>query len=210
MHSRNRNPAPHNGGRDDWRAFALVSAGAVLLIALAFGLGALLNTPPLERFSLSWRAIVIGIGATAPMIILLDLFMRTKHRGLARFRESQIEFFRTIGFRFTPARIALLAIGAGVSEELLFRGVLQTWIEGGMPLAWAIVLPNILFGALHARTALYAVIAGLVGVYMGVLFAISGNLLAPIIAHGLYDWIALIYTQRAIAARGTVAPSGSE
>ncbi|MCA8894653.1 MAG: CPBP family intramembrane metalloprotease, partial [Amphiplicatus sp.] len=61
--------------------------------------------------------------------------------------------------------------------------------------------PNIAFGALHARTSLYAFIAGMVGVYMGLVFAATDNVLAPIITHAAYDWAALIITQRAIAAR---------
>ena len=55
-----------------------------------------------------------------------------------------------------------------------------------------------LFGALHARTILYAVIAGVVGVYFGVLMEVTDNLLTPVIAHGLYDAVALEYTRRAV------------
>ena len=48
------------------------------------------------------------------------------------------------------------------------------------------------------RTVLYAIIAGLVGVYLGVLYEATGNLLAPMTAHALYDAVALEYTRRAI------------
>lgn len=96
-----------------------------------------------------------------------------------------------------------MAIGAGVSEELLFRGVLQTWSDRFLPLAFAILATNVLFGALHARTVLYAVIAGFVGVYLGVVFEASGNLVAPIVTHALYDAVALELARRAMAARHT-------
>lgn len=187
--------------RDDHRVFLLVLAGAALMIAVAFGLGAILAAPPLKYFSVNAFAALLGAAATGPLLVLLIWFMRTDIPALVRFRESQIEFFAHVGFRFTPARIALLAIGAGISEELLFRGVLQVWLDGLAPLFWAIVLPNILFGALHARTSLYALIAGAVGVYMGVVFAATENVLAPIITHAAYDWAALIITDRAITAR---------
>jgi membrane protease YdiL (CAAX protease family) len=36
---------------------------------------------------------------------------------------------------------------------------------------------------------------------MGVLFAATGNVMAPIITHALYDWVALWITRRAIEAR---------
>lgn len=187
--------------RDDHRAFLLVLAGAVLMVALAYGLGVLARASPHAHLSFSLFDIVLGIAATGPLVLLLTWFMRTDIPVLVRFRQSQIDFFAKVGFRFTPTRIALLAISAGVSEELLFRGVLQSWIGSALPLMWAIILPNVLFGALHARTSLYAFISGLIGVYMGVLFAATGNVLAPIITHAAYDWVALTITQRAIEAQ---------
>lgn len=196
-----------NETRDDTRAFLLVLAGAVLMALLAYALGLIVKTPPFARLSFSILDVLLGVAAVGPLVLLLHWFMRTDIPVLARFRKSQIDFFAKVGFRFTPLRIALLAISAGISEELLFRGVLQTWIDSAMPLVWAIILPNIVFGALHARTSLYAFIAGLVGVYMGVLFAATDNVLAPIITHAAYDWVALIITRRAIAARGDEMPA---
>ena len=60
-----------------------------------------------------------------------------------------------------------------------------------------------MFGALHARTALYAAIAFLVSIYLGLLYALSGTLLAPMITHGLYDFVAFDWTRRAIDAAMT-------
>jgi len=188
--------------QDDWKTFALMVAGMAVTLAAAFGFGLLLETPPAATLRFEAPALIAGVLATAPLVLLLEWFMRTGHPPLARFRESQIGFFAGIGFRFSPLRIAVLAIGAGVTEELLFRGVFQTWAAGELPLFLALLLPNILFGALHWRTTLYAVIAGLVGVYLGVVFLMTGNLLAPIVAHALYDAVALHKTARAITARG--------
>ncbi|MHA7873533.1 MAG: CPBP family intramembrane glutamic endopeptidase, partial [Hyphococcus sp.] len=132
-------------------------------------------------------------------VVFLWWFSNTGHPALAEFRRSQIEFFSEIGFVFTPPRIVAMAIGAGVCEELLFRGVLQTWINGFAPVLIAIIVSNVVFGLLHMRTAMYAVIAGCVGAYFGALYALTDNLLTAIVAHGLYDAVALEYTRRAIA-----------
>lgn len=191
------------GADKDPRTFPIILAGLAVTIAGAFLLGYFLKSPPLARFSFDAADIGAGILATAPLIALLFWFMQTKHKALAAFRESQIDFFAEIGFRFTPMRIAIMAIGAGVSEEMLFRGVLQEWAERFLPLAAALVLTNILFGVLHARTALYAIIAGFVGVYLGVVFAAADNLIAPIVAHALYDAVALDLARRAILQRQT-------
>ncbi len=180
------------------RTFAVVMGGTALLGFAAVGLSFVLKTPLGPQFSVSVNDFLIGVIATLPLVVFLWWFTNTTLEDLAVFRRSQIRFFSEIGFQFTPLRIALMAIGAGVSEELLFRGVLQSWFAGFSPIALAIVLSNLLFGALHLRTVLYAVIAGLVGCYLGAVFAFTGNLLAPIVTHALYDAAALEYTRRAI------------
>lgn len=167
-------------------------APAAIVLALLFAV----DLPPLMKAGP--KAIVAGVAATGPLVALLAWFMRTKWRPLAAFRLSQLRFFSEIGFRLTPMRAFLLAIIAGVGEEALFRGVLQTAASREFPLAAAIILPSLLFGALHARTALYAAIAFLVSVYLGVLYALSETLLAPMITHGLYDFVAFDWTRRAI------------
>jgi hypothetical protein len=186
---------------DDAHAFLVAMAGLAAVFAAAFGFSFLLKTPPLARFSFEIGAVAVGVAATAPLLALLYWFLTTRWKSAVAFRDSQIDFFATIGFEFTPIRIAILAVGAGISEEILFRGVLQTWMTGPMPVWQAILFTNLIFGALHARTVFYAVAAGLVGVYLGLLLEVSGNLIAPMIAHALYDVVALDYARRAIAGR---------
>ena len=188
----------NNGGLSGPNAFYVTMAGTVVLGLLAFGLSLLFKTPLSPQLNLSADDALIGIIATLPPVLFLWWFSNTNIPMFAEFRQSQIEFFAEIGFQFTPLRIVAMAIAAGVCEELMFRGVFQTWITGYMPVVFAILLSNIIFGLLHMRTVLYAVIAGLIGVYFGILFAATQNLLVPIISHGLYDAVALEYTRRAI------------
>lgn len=180
------------------RTFAFVLFGTIFLGVIAVGASYLTGTPLPPQIDFNPNDVLIGIIATLPLVIFLWWFSNTTLERLAAFRRSQIKFFAEIGFTFTPARIALMAVGAGISEELLFRGVLQSWIAGFAPVVLAIVASNLLFGLLHMRTALYAVIAGLVGAYLGVLFALTDNLIAPMVTHALYDAAALEYTRRAV------------
>lgn len=154
-------------------------------------------------------AIFIGLLATAPPALLLHWFMRTSLRAIAEFRRSQVEFFAKIGFRLTPLRGALLALAAGVGEEALFRGVLQTSLDAHMPTMAAIFGTSLVFGALHARTFLYAAAAGLISLYLGALFSLTGGLTAPMIVHGLYDFFAFEATRRAIDQRTLADSKGS-
>lgn len=186
---------------DNVVSFILALAGTAFLGVIAFGLSLAFDTPLRDQFHWSARDGAIGLAGAAPLVIFLAWFMKTRQATIAAFRESQIAFFADIGFRFTPLRIVLMALFAGVFEELLFRGVLQTAAAAVAPMAVAIIFSNLIFGMLHWRTTLYAVIAGLVGVWIGVLYALTGNLLAPIVTHAVYDVVALAVTAQAIAAR---------
>ncbi|GJL90787.1 CPBP family intramembrane glutamic endopeptidase [Hyphococcus sp.] len=182
----------------DQRAFNIVIAGTAAMGLAAIGFSFLLSTPLMPQFKADFNAILIGVIATAPLVGFLYWFSNTTLNRFASFRRSQIKFFSEIGFAFTPPRIAAMAIGAGIAEELLFRGVLQSWIGNFAPAVIAIVISNMLFGMMHMRTLLYAIIAGLVGAYLGILYALTDNLLAPMVTHAIYDAVALEYTRRAI------------
>ena len=83
--------------------------------------------------------------------------------------------------------MAWVAFLAGFSEELMFRGVIQTWLT---PAGWIVGLlaSNALFGLAHAVTPTYAVLAGLMGVYLGLIYEFAGhNLTVPVVTHSVYD-----------------------
>ncbi len=77
------------------------------------------------------------------------------------------------------AAIAGLAIASGVAEELLFRGAMQG------SLGWA--LTTIFFGIAHvppSRSLIpWTLSALVVGAGFGALYLVTGELLAPVVAH---------------------------
>ncbi len=97
-------------------------------------------------------------------------------------------------FRNAPAgTLFLVSLLAGVGEELLFRGVIQGGLSGLLGPWPALILASVMFGALHALTRAYFVIATLMGFYLGLFYLWTGNLLIPILIHFLYDWVVLRY-----------------
>lgn len=86
--------------------------------------------------------------------------------------------------------LAVLAILVGIIEELMFRGFLEQWLARWDPI-FAFVVANIIFGLLHAISPLYAILAATLGCILSLLTWWVGdfNLLRPIVAHALYDFI---------------------
>jgi len=98
------------------------------------------------------------------------------------------------------ARKPLIALGvsiglgaaAGLGEEMLFRGVLQSELSHQIGELLALGSSALIFGALHAVTPLYALLAGVASLYFGELYIQYDNLAVPIVCHGLYDVGALM------------------
>jgi membrane protease YdiL (CAAX protease family) len=94
------------------------------------------------------------------------------------------------------AEFAVVALVAGLGEELFFRSLLQDvfarWLEN-----WAAVtVTAVLFGLMHPITLTYGVLATLAGAYLGYVYLASGNLLVAAVAHAFYDFAALVYLLR--------------
>lgn len=106
-----------------------------------------------------------------------------------------------------------LSLAAGVGEELLFRGWLQSFLEMhltnmGDAAPWvAIALSALVFGLVHPVTVGYVVLAFLLGCLLGVAYHLTGNILVPIVAHTLYDLILMI---RMVANARQVESRGNE
>jgi membrane protease YdiL (CAAX protease family) len=105
------------------------------------------------------------------------------------------------------SEIALISVAAGVGEEMLFRGVLQSSLSSWLGLSWGIVLASLLFGLLHPISVPYMFIATFLGLYLGVLWIWVDDLLTVMITHGLYDFAVLGYLLR-IRSPGTTSAEG--
>jgi membrane protease YdiL (CAAX protease family) len=89
--------------------------------------------------------------------------------------------------------LALIAFFAGVGEELFFRGWLQSVLASRFEAWLGILIASVIFGLAHYLSPTYAIYAGLTGLYLGVIYQVSGNLYIVMVIHVLYDFIALVY-----------------
>jgi membrane protease YdiL (CAAX protease family) len=90
--------------------------------------------------------------------------------------------------------IVISALIAGGIKEELQRALILTRFGSYLGGAWlGLVLWSGVFGAGHYVQGVQGVvIATIYGFVFGIIYLMSGSLIAPIIAHGAYDAIALI------------------
>jgi membrane protease YdiL (CAAX protease family) len=163
---------------------------------------------PLSQLQPGWRSLVWGVLATAPLLFALTWILQRPAGELRRLVEFVVTQLGPVLAQRSTAELALLATLAGVGEELLFRGVVQTGLGRVLPAPLDLLAASSLFGLAHFATATYAIVAGLMGLYLGTLFLAQGTLLGPIVTHALYDFVALLLVVR--RHRRSQIPAGFE
>ncbi len=166
------------------------------LAGVAVAGGWLFHQPVLADFHWSLPAAALGAVAAIPPLLLFYGLLRSTWRPLMEIRQWFRVVLRPLVCRWSVAQLAVVSILAGIGEELLFRGLVQGGLTRLLGPVLAVSIASLLFGLVHWVNAAYAVLAGLIGVYLGVEWLLSGNLLAPILTHGIYDFLALLYYLR--------------
>jgi membrane protease YdiL (CAAX protease family) len=169
---------------------AVVASESVLLFG-AILLGRLTGSPPFARFRAEPAALAWGVAATLPLLVLLGWCLRTRYEPITRLVRVVQERVGPYLAGGSTGGLVAISLMAGIGEEALFRGVIQTALAGRLPVWSAIAITAVLFGVVHWATAIYALLAGLIGAYLGLLYHLTDNLLAPIVTHALYDLAAL-------------------
>ena len=172
------------------------------LVLVAVFLGWVAGIDPFENVYFSETAIAYGVIGTAPLFLMFLALEKMQGESVVNIRKLLLNTLGPGLHRYHWTDLLILAAIAGVSEELLFRGVIQPWIEGMWGITAGLAVSNIVFGLVHAVTPLYALLAALVGLYLGLSLDYGGerNLLVPIIIHGFYDFLAFVALMRVYRA----------
>lgn len=137
---------------------------------------------------LPWRwslpSAIAGVGIAVGVILL----SRLCYQLWPSYRQSS-DFYLTVVLKpLAWADVLWIGLLPGLSEELLFRGV----VLPAVGLNWqGILISSLLFGSLHigGRSQWpYALIAAAVGAILGWAAVETGNLLLPITAHICINW----------------------
>lgn len=185
---------------DDFFKKACAFEASLILVAAL--LGWIANINPFASLHFSESAIAYGVIGTIPLFLMFLTLEQIQAEPVIKIKNMLFETLGPSLHRYHWTDLFILAAIAGLSEELLFRGVIQPWMESSWGIPAALIGSNIIFGLVHAVTPLYAVLAALVGIYLSLSLDYGGdrNLLIPIIIHGLYDFLAFVALMRAYRA----------
>lgn len=114
-------------------------------------------------------------------------FLRIPSLRAVLFRLQSVLALETLNL----GNIILIALSAGVGEEVFFRGVLQFHLG----LFWS----SLLFGLAHPLSLAYVIYATLAGFLLGGLVEVTGSLFPAILCHTVLDAV-MLYRLKAMEA----------
>ena len=186
-------PAEHQRG-------SLVLIGILFeasLAVVAIAVGWLVAIHPAATFFWSWSDFGWGVVATLPMFVGLVVCLSVPWEPLKRLTVRVEKLIAPLLEESNLIELVAICLVAGIGEELLFRGLIQElvsgWFSGELAVWIGLLIASLLFGLAHSLSVAYFWVASLIGFYLGTIWLVSDNLLVPITAHGLYDFVAIIY-----------------
>ena len=175
---------------------AIVTVQALAFIVLGLALWRWTGRPEVDFVRFDLGAVVLGLSLCAGLLACLLAMYRFLPRFADRLVWLQKDTYKVFARPFGPLGIVWISICAGIGEEALIRGGLQTALLDHLGVVPAIVLSALVFTLLHLAKPLVAAILFGIGLAFGIAYHLSGSLLAMMIAHVGYDIVAVALLQK--------------
>jgi len=174
-----------------WKTLSSVLGFELGLGVVAVILAAFLGIDLWARMSFDLATINVAVLSTIPLLGAMLMLTQSKWKWV-RFLHEPIHTHMMPLLRNLPTGgLLMIACAAGVGEELLFRGLIQQGLSDWGGAGVGLVLASLLFGAAHALNRYYALVTFVMGLYLGLLYQASENIVLVMLVHALYDWVAL-------------------
>ncbi|AKT43439.1 uncharacterized protein CMC5_076710 [Chondromyces crocatus] len=171
-----------------------VAGGYAVLSAFAIALALILRDGVPWEHPQPWAALssLAAVGSSVALGLALALvIIVTTRAAVPRFRWARQlhEDLRPVARELSAGQILLLAVLSSLGEELLFRGLATPLLGVG--------LSAVVFGVAHQIKGpsrwVWIAWATLAGAGFGAIFALTGSLLGPVLAHAVVNAVNLSY-----------------
>ena len=173
------------------RTLVLLSEAGILALAVVL----MWWTGLWQDLSLEPGALAIGAAVGIGSAAAVALLMFSGFPGA----EGLLRDVQPLLDRFADASLldlVIIALAAGICEEALFRGAIQSWIGTWTGAHVAVFAGALVFGLVHAVSIRYFVFATALGMVLGYLFLFTGSLAAAMLAHAVYDFVVVYWLRR--------------
>ena len=170
-----------------WSVVVLSGGTTLLLIALLMGHDRRAENP----FGLNWRPLASPLrdGWFGFQLSILPMAVAMALMAPFRTRDTQNPLLTLLSDNLDPATVALVVFGAVVmaplSEELIFRVILQGWLRTLLPARWAIPLVAVSFAAIHGPVDGPALLP--LSLVLGCVFERRHSYATVVVIHGLFN-----------------------
>jgi uncharacterized protein len=161
-------------------------------------LGWFLGHNPLETFKWNLHAVLWGVVATIPLILMSLAMLRWPVASVEDFFDKEVVPRLE---RSSWSDLALISLSVSVGDEMLSRGVLLASFSHWFGLPVGLGLASMLVALVQPISIQYMVMTGVLGLYLGGVWIVCGNILTVMVAHALYEFAVLSYLVR-IRPRG--------
>jgi len=163
-----------------------ISSGVLMLIA--FG-ASILSGYPKDVGDIGVKSFLMGALFGVALFVLMMFIGRYLQRHVSSYYNLIVEL-RDLFSNLSWATIIVISVMAGVSEELLFRGVIQSYLISISNPGFGIIVSAFLFGIMHFYNRLYIALTLIVGLFIGWLYYDTQSLLLVVVLHSVYDVLA--------------------
>nr|WP_033373976.1 CPBP family intramembrane glutamic endopeptidase [Spirulina subsalsa] len=168
------------------RTQVLVAMGVTALVLLVVSrVWQYLGNVSLMPIRFNGQSLAVGVGIALGISLLSSLI----YRFWEPYRRSANFYLQLVLKPLVWPDLIWLGLLPGLSEELLFRGVMLPAFGG----AWlALIISSLLFGILHMSTLQqwpYMIWATVIGCVLGYSAIATQNLLVPIVAHIITNFL---------------------
>jgi len=161
-----------------------------LLFFISLGWGYFAHINPFN--SIKFNSYSILYAATGTIFLLginfLAVNVLSKYIFFFKYLKEAYNEVAPIAANITFPGAFIIALFSGFAEEFFFRGIIQV--------QFGIIIASVIFGIFHIgnkKTFWYGLYAILIGLYLGWIYHITGNLLVSMLIHCLNNFLALFY-----------------